>query len=146
MVQLIIIHPNNENKYKNKFLDHLRNKDLTAHMVFMPGCGHCDDMKPSWESACNDLTNLDYKMITLIHMDSYNNFMKGKDSPSGFPHVVIHKNNKIIPYSGDRSESDISNWLSKNTKLIKNGGAKTKKKIVKKKIVKILLLKNIKKY
>ena len=132
MVQLIVIHPDNENKYKNRFLHHLQNKDLTAHMVFMPGCGHCDDMKPSWKSACNDLSNLDYKMITLIHMDSYNNFMKNKDSPSGFPHVVIHKNSKIIPYSGDRSKSDILNWLNKNKETVKNGGGKTRKKPVKK--------------
>jgi gamma-glutamyl hydrolase len=110
-------------------------------MVYMPGCGHCDDMKPSWKSACQKYNNPDYKMITIIHMQSYSDFMGSKDSPMGFPHVVAHHNKKIIPYSGDRSEQDISEWLdkhSKTKKIVFRGGKKSFKiktfhKITKKK-------------
>ena len=130
MVKLIIIDPKNQNKYKNKFLNHYNNGDLTAHMVYMPGCGHCDDMKPSWKSACQKYNNPDYKMITIIHMQSYSDFMGSKDSPMGFPHVVAHRNQKIISYNGDRSEQDISNWLdkhSKTKKIVFRGGKKSLK-------------------
>ena len=130
MVKLIIIDPKNQNKYKNKFLNHYNNGDLTAHMVYMPGCGHCDDMKPSWKSACQKYNNPDYKMITIIHMQSYSDFMGSKDSPMGFPHVVAHQNQKITPYSGDRTEEDISKWLdkqSKTKKIVFRGGKKSLK-------------------
>ena len=63
-------------------------------------------------------------------MDSYNDFMPSKDHASGFPHVVIHKDNNIIPYSGDRSEADIINWFKKNSpaKQLVGGGKKTTKR------------------
>ena len=120
MVKLIIINPNNQNKYKEQFLNHFNNGDLTAHMVYMPGCGHCDEMKSSWKSACKQNNNQDYKMLTIIHMQSYSDFMGSKDSPIGFPHVVTHHDKKISSYSGDRSTEDISKWLNKhsNTKKI----------------------------
>ena len=130
MVKLIIIDPKNQEKYKKKFLNHYNNGDLTAHMVYMPGCGHCDDMKPSWKSACQKYNNPDYKMITIIHMQSYSDFMGSKDSPMGFPHVVAHRNQKIMSYNGDRSEQDISNWLdkhSKTKKIVFRGGKKSLK-------------------
>jgi gamma-glutamyl hydrolase len=130
MVKLIIIDPKNQDKYKNRFLNHYNNGDLTAHMVYMPGCGHCDDMKPSWKSVCQNYNNHDYKMISIIHMQSYSDFMGSKDSPMGFPHVVAHRDQKIIPYSGDRSEQDINKWLdkhSKTKKIVFRGGKKSRK-------------------
>ncbi len=129
MVKLIIINPNNQNKYKEEFLNHFNNGDLTAHMVYMPGCGHCDEMKPSWKSACKE-NNPDYKMLTIIHMQSYGDFMGSKDNPMGFPHVVTHNNKKITTYSGDRTKEDIIKWLDKNsnTKKIEfKGGKKSRK-------------------
>lgn len=130
MVKLIIINPNNQNKYKEQFLNYFNNGDLTAHMVYMPGCGHCDEMKPSWKSACNEYNNPDYKMLTIIHMQSYSDFMGSKDNPMGFPHVVTHNNKKINTYSGDRTKEDIIKWLDKhsNTKKIEfKGGKKSRK-------------------
>jgi gamma-glutamyl hydrolase len=132
MVKLIFIDPTNQETYKNKFIEQHNNKDLTAHMVYMPGCGHCDDMKSAWTSACQKYQDPNYKMISLTHMDSYNNFMPPKDHASGFPHVVIHKDNKIIPYSGDRSEGDIINWFKKHSsssnQSIMGGGKNTLKR------------------
>jgi len=130
MVKLIFIDPTNQETYKKDFIEQHNNKDLTAHMVYMPGCGHCDDMKPAWKSACQKYQDPNYKMISLTHMDSYNDFMPSKDHASGFPHVVIHKDNNIIPYSGDRSEADIINWFKKNSpaKQLVGGGKKTTKR------------------
>lgn len=153
MVKLIIINPDNQDNYKNRFLNHYNNGDLTAHMVYMPGCGHCDDMKPSWKSACQKYSDPNYKMITVIHMQSYSDFMGSKDSPMGFPHVIAHRNKKIIPYTGDRSEEDITKWLDKHSsvkKIVFKGGKKSRKhqlfhKITKKQVMKKNKRKTVKK-
>merc|ERR1711991_405190 len=91
--------------------------------------------------------------ITIIHMQSYSDFMGSKDSPMGFPHVIAHSNKKIIPYNGDRSEEDITKWLDKNSsvkKIVFKGGKKSRKhqlfhKITKKQVMKKKKKKKLKK-
>lgn len=125
------INPQNQDKYKDNFIREVSTKDnnITAHMVYMPGCIHCEVMKPIWHDAVNNIKDT-YSLLTYIHMDSYNNFMPNKYHVAAFPHLVVHLSSEEQNiYKGPPDVEKVKKWLDNCKKMKKpvfKGGKKMK--------------------
>ena len=131
MVKVYRILPNELGKinYVNNFMKK-KHPIIGAH--YMPGCGHCDDMIPKWNSACKKMKdNYTGKVIiALIHKDTLTDLPR--NNIMGYPHIMSYVNDSEHGYEGDRSVDDLFNFMKLHSgsslKKIQGGGKKTKRK------------------
>ena len=76
-------------------------------------CGHCNNFKPIWSQLEN--SNLKNK-VEFITLDSEvnKNEMK-KYNISGYPTIILKKEDKHIEYEGERSINAIEKFLNENS-------------------------------
>ena len=125
----------NQNKNKNSKVSLIN----SALIVTMPGCGHCKALNPILTELNKKLklyNNDGYTKIYNIENELFDKLVKNrkiKDAVSGYPTILIAKNNNLSKiYEGPRTLDDLLNFFKDNLniKQIKKGG--TKKKSIKK--------------
>lgn len=73
---------------------------------YLPGCGHCDKMKPVWNKLKSQY--MSNSLVSLVDIDSSNSQEAEKYKIKAFPTIVYMDKQKIVDvYSGDRSYEDI---------------------------------------
>ena len=137
MARYILVDPenNNSNNYMSSpfelnssndndidFINNNYNNGVPcAITIFHPQCGHCHNMRPSWENAGNNLQrNFNKKVIiAFVHKDFSNRMPIQQEKIQGFPHIVFASNKEgETEYSGERSEEDFKKWITENTNKI----------------------------
>ena len=144
MARFVLIDPennNNNNNYSNfispnplhnnlqsnendiNFINDNYNQGVPcAITIFHPQCGHCHNMRPSWENAGNNLQrNFNKKVIiAFVHKDFSNRMPIQQERIQGFPHIVFASKKGETEYSGERNESNFKNWIAENTNKLSN--------------------------
>ncbi len=107
-------------KYKNKYLELKKKLDKKAMsggggkvdiMLFKADwCGHCKNFKPTWDAVSSAYKNK-YNFITYDADKQREVFEKYK--VDGFPTVLVKQGDNIIPFDGERSFEDLSNFVNR---------------------------------
>ena len=122
------INPEDTNKISD-FNEMLQDgKMFMAVAVYMPGCGHCDSLKPEWVKL--EKAKIDNVSTSWVHMDAANLLdINNKEAIKGFPFICGYQNGKVFVYeSGQRSESDLKSWINSNKMNGQNGGKRRKRR------------------
>lgn len=132
MVKVFRILPEHTNKI-DKINYNLKNNIPVIGAVYMPGCGHCDNMIPKWKIASNEMKKKygGNVIIALIHKDSIGSTNLPSGNISGYPHIMGYVNNREIEYNGDRSPEDFIKFMKLHGGshlMTKQTGGKTEKK------------------
>ena len=87
-------------------------KKLTKLMYFyMDGCVFCDKFTPTWKKLIKK-NNRD-KKVTMVKINGPNNLiMTKKYKVKKFPTIILLKDNKSYTYDGDRSLTDLLNFIN----------------------------------
>jgi len=98
-------------------LNSLKNEGFSpkAHkeMLFfsMPGCGHCDNFKPTWDLLVKNYGNVkDIKLIQVVSNEKPE--LVELFEIQGFPTILYAKDNrKVSEYQGDRTYDDLVKFM-----------------------------------
>jgi len=98
-------------------LNSLKNEGFSpkAHkeMLFfsMPGCGHCDNFKPTWDLLVKNYGNIkDIKLIQVVSNEKPE--LVELFEIQGFPTILYAKDNrKVSEYQGDRTYDDLVKFM-----------------------------------
>jgi len=100
-------------------------------LIFMEGCGPCNDTRPEWSKLENvlnkhtsdkDVVIADVETQKLQDMD-----LPGFEKPTSFPTIVYVHNGTREEYTGERNIDSFVNWINSKLRQNKKGGNKTKK-------------------
>ena len=82
-------------------------------LFYADWCGHCQHMKPDWETAKNMLK---VKAPNLIIEEVEHSAPKNDKYPQikGYPTIMFFKDGKYIEYKGDRSTNSIVDFALQN--------------------------------
>jgi thiol-disulfide isomerase/thioredoxin len=109
----------------------------SALIVTMPGCGYCKELEPILQKLNDALklyNNDGTTKIYNIENEAFKQLVtnsKIHDAVSGYPTILIAKNNKLSKiYDGPRTVDDLLKFFKDNLniKQIKKGGTKKKPK------------------
>ena len=119
------INPEDANKISD-FNEMLKDGNkFMAVAVYMPGCGHCESLKPEWIKL--EKAKIDNVSTSWVHMDATKHLdINNKEAIQGFPFICGYQKGKIFVYeSGQRSVSDLKSWI--NSKMNGQNGGKNRK-------------------
>jgi len=141
---MVFLHINNNSDNTdtllNKLDSYLRNKDVFM-LIYMEGCGPCNQVRPEWKKLENVLKkykNDNNVIIVDVDKDLIHKLKNIKKEPDGFPTIIYStkEGNIVENYEDsnitnkDRSIDSFVEWI--NFKLKENPkkqmGGKTKKK------------------
>jgi len=97
------------------FDDVVTNSDKHVLVEFYaPWCGHCKKLEPEYTALAEEWKA--NSNVVIAKVDATENDAPGVDI-SGFPTLMLWKSGdtKPITYSGKRTQSDLSEWISKQT-------------------------------
>ncbi len=72
-------------------------------------CGHCTNFKPTWDKV-KEIYNKKFNFIVYDADKQKDKFEEYK--VDAFPTVLVKNGSNIIPYNGERSIEEISNFLN----------------------------------
>lgn len=108
-----------DNPLKIKELESLMKERPVVIMYYMPGCYHCDAMKPEWERFEKSLKSKNHHVGTARVNSNHMTGVKGSERVSGFPTVLLIEDEKVkSEYSGDRTAEDLERFTNSNTSQI----------------------------
>ena len=109
---------------ENLFYDEVGKRPIFVKF-YMDGCLHCENMKPAWNELENDLINNYEGDFTIMAVNA--NALNQLKSPiienvEGFPTIfMVNKDgSKGIDYNGDRSKTDMLNFVLSNSNVKKS--------------------------
>lgn len=93
----------------NESFDYNPHKELI--FFSMPGCGHCENFKPTWDLLVKNYGNIkDIELIQVISNQKPELVEKFKIQ--GFPTILFIKDSqKVSEYKGDRSYEDLVKYM-----------------------------------
>ena len=99
------------NKLTNSY-EGLENKKVQIFYYWMDGCQHCKNFNAEWDKFAK-LNNLNPNLNVLKVQNTDSNIpSKHEKVIEGYPTVFLEKKNgKIILYTGDRTESALTDWV-----------------------------------
>ena len=100
---------------------------IAVVFFYMPGCGHCENMKPEWEKfeevALN--RNDDNRVIAKVRSDKMSD-VNGSEDIMGFPTILkLENGKKVKEFDDDRTSENLESFLDEP--LQKGGKRKIKK-------------------
>lgn len=127
MSKIQIIDVNNGNlNYINSFFK-LKKKPIIAAIV-APWCGHCQNLKPIWESLLKEYRNKKGNGVLATISEDYMSKIEGNTQISGFPTIRLFKNNKIIDFVQERNKENLKRFIDKHLKVTKGMKRKSRRK------------------
>lgn len=99
-----------KNNYPEKFTPEKTHK---LCLYYAPWCGHCKNLKPTWEELKKELKD---GTIEIIDYNCDTNSECKKNNISGFPTIIFHKKcgDKVL-YRGDRSLKSLLDFIKTNS-------------------------------
>lgn len=91
-------------------------KKCKVMLFYAQWCGHCQSLKPKWDSAKTrfDTTKVEVEEVNADDASSKDLFEK--HNVSGFPSIkIVKKDGTVVDYQGDRSEEDLVQFVLSNT-------------------------------
>ena len=96
-------------EFKTRLASSLNQNEVKALILTMPGCIHCEHLKPVLKkvyktlkkyttSNGREIYDLEHEIFTTLEVDS-----TIKDAVSGYPTILIIKNKTALPYTGPRT-------------------------------------------
>lgn len=101
---------------------------------YAPWCGHCNSMKPAWESLGKDFKDDPMVSIGAVDCDSdQNKGLCGKYGVKGFPTIKAIISGKPKDFQGAREAAPMKQWITslKTNRGSKGGSAKCQKGVFK---------------
>ena len=91
------------------------NNKIVVYWFFRPGCPHCDNMAGTWNELKKSNLPSNYTLIEVDTTLDKNNKLCAQYGVNGVPHIVKSMSDGYYKvYSGDRSLSDMKNWILNN--------------------------------
>ncbi len=90
-------------------------------LFFHPQCGHCIELKPTWEKLKQQNRNspLNILEVNAEMLDDVNHPVK--NSVRGFPQIVRLENGKILEeFSQSRSLENLNSFINNSSKILSN--------------------------
>lgn len=107
--------------YKNSISPQIQNitpaadNKIIVYWFFRHGCPHCDNMTSAWNELKKSNLPSNYSLIEVDTKIEKNNKLCSQYGVNGVPHIVKSMTNGYYKvYSGDRSLSDMKNWILNN--------------------------------
>jgi len=95
----------------SSLLEDVKNKKVLV-LFYMPGCKHCDELKPKWDKAAEKMGE---KMVAIDVSDNTEPSVKAlteKFKISGYPTMLVLDNgNQIANYNGERTEEALISYV-----------------------------------
>jgi len=95
----------------SSLLEDVKNKKVLV-LFYMPGCKHCDELKPKWDKASEKMGD---KMVAIDVSDNTSPGVKAltdKFQITGYPTMIVLDNgNKTDTYEGERSEEALLSYV-----------------------------------
>jgi thiol-disulfide isomerase/thioredoxin len=84
--------------------------------VYANWCGHCQDLKPKWQTLKNILPKNRVQFVEIEEAETYKRarfekIHRTKINVNGYPTIFKIINNKIHYYSGPREPEDMKRWI-----------------------------------
>ena len=118
--------PNKKNKVhfpkdKKIFEEEMKNNSISFVKFYSPTCTHCSNMQNAW-NMLNTNSMLDHVGLFEVDVTQKQMIPSSCNIPpeTGVPYIILIDSNgtKINEYTGDRSTSDMENFILSNTKPI----------------------------
>ena len=116
-----------------KLLDAIKNNKDVLVLYHASGCYHCVEFQPIWESFIKKNA-----IIGASVESSYSSLLSSEENHNNinsFPTLKLFTNGKVIDFDNERTEKNLEDFVSKNTKSKNSnltGGAKSKTKNISK--------------
>lgn len=116
----------------------MSSNDVKVILYYAEWCGHCQRFKPEWAKLKDELEK---KGMKWAEYESEKDGQKmEEENIEGFPTIIILMNGKKNEYNGQRTSSDIMNFINGNNdqsqdNKFKQCGGKRQKKTPRKGIV-----------
>lgn len=118
------------NKRNSKKFNNVMKNGIVIVAFLMPGCGHCKELKPTW----NDLMKK-YKKIKSDMPCALSTVVTGNESLidsddalgiKGFPTIRVFRNGKKYgrDYESERSFESLSNFIDNQFGIVMSGGGR----------------------
>ena len=125
MVEIIELKENDE---VFDFNEQINNNRKIICVVYMPGCMHCEMLKPIWSDVSKNVKNK-YNgdaLIAMLHMNAADKLEKQIPKLEGYPHITAINNGKYIDYNKPRDAENIEKFMVKYGGLTLSKGKKGK--------------------
>jgi thiol-disulfide isomerase/thioredoxin len=123
-----IIHVDNDESLE--LYNSLINEMPAMVLFYMPGCGHCEMMKPEWEKFEKEISNLDNDLLVSRVRNDYIPKIEGSKDILGYPTIFkIVNGKKVDEFDEERNSEEFIKYLeSMNPDNMKGGKRITKQK------------------
>ena len=126
------IHSSNDKESMKKLNHHIKKGKPAFILIYMEGCGPCNETRPEWgklENVISSLKNDEGTMIADVDQSLLNHLDSIKEKPMGFPTMLYIKGNQGENYEGGRTINDFVKWIQeKNGKGDKQKGGGSRRK------------------
>ena len=104
----------------------LKENKVIICAVYMPGCRHCEVLKPIWDETMSQFKQQPLDgMITSMNMDIPQQLNYKQEPIRGFPHIMALKGGKMIQYDKmTRTEKDLMKFVNEHIGGKQVGGMK----------------------
>jgi len=80
---------------------------------YAPWCGYSKSLLPVWAKLEKQYENNPNVMIKKVDCDKHSDEAL-KNNVTGYPTIILFKNNKKVKYQGDRSLYDLSSFVKRH--------------------------------
>ena len=104
----------------------LKENKVIICAVYMPGCRHCEVLKPIWDDTMSQFKEQPLDgMITSMNMDIPQQLKYEQENIMGFPHIMALKGGKMIQYDKmTRTKKDLMKFVNEHIGGKQVGGMK----------------------
>ena len=104
----------------------LKENKVIICAVYMPGCRHCEVLKPIWDKTMTQFKQQPLDgMITSMNMDIPQQLNYKQEHIMGFPHIMALKGGKMIQYDKmTRTNKDLIKFVNEHLGGKQVGGMK----------------------
>ena len=109
----------------------LKENKVIICAVYMPGCRHCEVLKPIWDDTMSQFKEQPLDgMITSMNMDIPQQLKYEQENIMGFPHIMALKGGKMIQYDKmTRTKKDLMKFVNEHLGGKQVGGMKRRRRM-----------------
>ena len=109
----------------------LKENKVIICAVYMPGCRHCEVLKPIWDDTMSQFKEQPLDgMITSMNMDIPQQLKYEQENIMGFPHIMALKGGKMIQYDKmTRTRKDLMKFVNEHLGGKQVGGMKRRRRM-----------------
>lgn len=130
-----------KHKHHNKTARLVHSKKPVVLLLHASWCGHCQHLMPEWEKMENEINSPEHMLhgkVNIVKIESedmdselpkYKAMTSQKEIPmEGYPTIAMIRGGTVQTYGGERSASNIANWIAVGGGQAQMGGKKRRTK------------------